>query len=196
MRARPTRVVRNARGVAKVLAAAAVLCVILLGGTQQAWAATSVNEAQIKAAFLYNFTKFVEWPEASFAAPGDAFVVGLFGDSVLQQALEATVKDRRVNGRGIIVKRVVTPVEVRAVHLLFVEAGEEASFADVWQKIADSNVLVVGESPQFLASGGCIRLILDEQRLRFEINTSAAERARLRISSQLQKLAVAVHRLP
>jgi hypothetical protein len=179
-----------------MLVAVAVLCATLLGGTQQAWAATSVKEAQIKAAFLYNFTKFVEWPEASFAAPGDAFVVGLFGDSVLQQALEATVKDRRVNGRSIIVKRVVTPAEARAVHLLFVEAGEEASFGDVWQKIADSNVLVVGESPQFLASGGCIRLILDEQRLRFEINASAAERARLRISSQLQKLAVAVHHLP
>jgi hypothetical protein len=190
-------VVRKRIGVAKILAAVVLLCATLLVGTPRAAAAaTSVKEAQIKAAFLYNFTKFVAWPEASFAAPGDAFVVGLFGDSALQQALEATVKDRRVNGRSIIVKRVVTPVEARAVHLLFVEAAEEASFADVWQKIADSTVLVVGESPQFLASGGCIRLILDEQRLRFEINASAAERARLRISSQLQKLAVAVHHLP
>ena len=174
----------------------ALLCATLLGSPQQVWAATSVKEAQIKAAFLYNFTKFVEWPEASFAAPADVFVVGLFGDSALQQALEATVKDRQVNGRSIIVKRVVTPVEAQAVHLLFVEAGEEASFGDIRQKIAGSAVLVVGESPGFLASGGCIRLILDEQRLRFEINATAAERARLRISSQLQKLAVAVHHTP
>jgi hypothetical protein len=191
----PTEVVRNLTAAARALAAVVLWCAILVG-TSRAEAATSVKEAQIKAAFLYNFTKFVEWPEASFAQPADAFVVGLFGDSVLQQALEATVKDRRVNGRNIIIKRVVTPMEARAVHVLFVESSEEASFGDVWQKIAGNTVLLVGESPEFLASGGCIRLILDEQRLRFEINASAAERARLRISSQLQKLAVAVHHLP
>jgi hypothetical protein len=183
-------------GVANVLGAVVLLCATLLVDTRPADAATSAKEAQIKAAFLYNFTKFVEWPEASFATPTDVFVVGLFGDSALQYVLETTVRDRQVNGRRIIVKRVVTPIEAQAVHLLFVEASEQAGFSDVWQKIAGSTVLVVGESPEFLASGGCIRLILDEQRLRFEINATAAERARLKISSQLQKLAVAVHHLP
>jgi YfiR/HmsC-like len=178
----------------RVLAAALWLCGVVSAAPAQA--ASSVKEAQIKAAFLYNFTKFIEWPQASFAPLTDTFVVGLFGDSSLQQVLERTVKDRRVNGRSIVVRRVVTPEEVQAVHLLFVEASEEARFADVWQRIAGSTVLLVGESPSFLGSGGCIRLILDEQRLRFEINASAAERARLRISSQLQKLAVAVHHLP
>jgi hypothetical protein len=169
---------------------------LLILGMGRADAASSVKEAQIKAAFLYNFTKFIEWPAASFGAPEDALVVGLFGDSALQQELEATVKDRRVNGRVIIIKRVVTSLEAKAVHLLFVEAAEEARFNDVWSRLGAGAVLLVGESPEFLAHGGCIRLILDDQRLRFEINASAAERAQLRISSQLQKLAVAVHRFP
>jgi len=179
-----------------VLAAFGLLCVGLLLGPVSVDAATSVKEAQIKAAFLYNFTKFVEWPDASFAAPGEPLIVGLFGESLLQQELEMTVRDRRVNGRAILVKRVVTALEASAVHVLFVEADEEARFGEVWSRLADRNVLLVGESPEFLKRGGCIRLVLDEQRLRFEINASAAERARLRISSQLQKLAVAVHHLP
>lgn len=178
---------------ARVLAAV-LLCASLLAGVS-AQASSSVKEAQIKAAFLYNFTKFVEWPEASLGAPSDVFVVGLFGDSTLLPMLEATVKGRQVNGRKILVKRVVTAAELSAVHMLFVEESEETRFGNVWAKVPDSNVLLVGESPSFLASGGCIRLLLDEQRLRFEINVSSAERAHLRISSQLQSLAVAVHHL-
>lgn len=175
----------------------ALLCVALLTlGMLRADAATAVKEAQIKAAYLYNFTKFVEWPAASLGAPGDSIVVGVFGESTLQADLETTVKGRKVNGRSIVIKRVVTATEARAVHLLFVAAGEEAHFADVMPKLAGTAVLLVGESPQFLARGGCIRLIVDEQRLRFEINATAAERAQLRLSAQLQNLAVAVHRDP
>jgi hypothetical protein len=192
----PAAATRAAWTPAALLAALGLLCLALLLGAQSVEAATSVKEAQIKAAFLYNFTKFVEWPDASFAAPGDPLIVGLFGDTALQQELESTVKDRRVNGRAILVKRVVTSAEANAVHVLFVEAAEEARFNDVRARLVDSAVLLVGESAEFLRSGGCIRLMLDEPRLRFEINAVAAEHARLRVSSQLQKLAVAVHRQP
>jgi hypothetical protein len=162
--------------------------------TGHAEAPSAVREAQLKAAYLYNFTRFVDWPATSFATSSDAIVVGLFGDSGLQADLENTVKDRKVNGRSIVVRRVVTVAEARSVHLLFVEAVDEARFADVLPKLSGIAVLLVGESPQFLLNGGSIRLIVDEQRLRFEINATAAEQAQLRLSAQLQKLAVAVHR--
>jgi hypothetical protein len=176
----------------------AVCLVVLLTtlGAARADPAARVKEAQIKAAFLYNFTKFVEWPATSFATPADDIVVGLLGDSLLREPLESTVKDRRVNGRCIVVRRVVTIAEIRATHVLFVDAAEEARLSDLRSKLADSAVLLVGESENFLANGGSIRLVLEAQRLRFEINATAAERAGVKISSQLQKLALAVHRLP
>jgi len=181
----------------RVLVVVACLMAVLTA-LSSAWAdpAASVKEAQIKAAVLYNFTKFVEWPAGRFDEPADPIVVGLLGDSLLQQQLEATVKDRRVHGRRIAVRRVVTWAEIKAVHVLFVEAGEEARFADVRSKLAGSAVLAVGESVGFLANGGSIRLVLEAERLRFEINATEAERAQVRISSQLQKLALAVYRNP
>jgi hypothetical protein len=176
----------------------AIACVLVVLGTLSSTHAdpTAVKEAQIKAAFLYNFTKFVEWPQNSFAASSDAIVVGVLHDSLLRQHLETTVKDRRVNGRSISVRRVVTVPEIKAVHLLFVDASEEARFTDVRPKLQGSALLIVGESASLLANGGSIRLVLEADRLRFEINVAAAELAGVKISSQLQKLALAVHRLP
>lgn len=165
-------------------------------GTVHADPAAMVKEAQIKAAFLYNFTKFVEWPESVFSEPGAAIVVGVLGDASLLPLLETTVKDRKVNGRSIVVRRVVTVPEIKAAQVLFVAAAEEARFVDLRPKLEGCALLVVGETPSSLSSGGSIRLVLEADRLRFEINVAAAERAGVKISSQLQKLALAVHRAP
>ena len=156
----------------------------------------TAKESQIKAAFIYNFTKFVEWPADRFANAEDPFVLGMFGDSLLQRELEAIVRDRKVNGRAIVVRQVVTAQEVRAVHVVFVVAAEDARFAAILSSVEDRAVLTIGESTSFLAHGGTIRFLVEEGKLRFEINAAAAERAHLKVSSQLQKLATTVQRTP
>jgi len=167
----------------------------LLFAAGYTWAdASSVKETQIKCAFLYNFAKYVEWPEGRFANDAEPIVVGLFGDSLLQDELETTVRNRKVNGHPILVRRVITAAEVRATHILFVAASEDLHFATIRKQLGDDAVLMVGESPAFLSHGGSIRFVIDDERLRFEINAGAAERAHLKISSQLQKLATIVHR--
>ena len=116
------------------------------------------KEYQIKAAFLYNFTKFV--------------------------------KDRTVNGRAILVTLIHTADEVPSVHLLFVPAGEETRLAPIaWQNAA---VVVVGESERFTALGGTISFTREADKVRFAINLDSAERAGLKISAQLLKLATDV----
>lgn len=145
-------------------------------------------------AFLYNFTKFVEWPAERFGDAAEPIVMGVFGESFIAEELAAVVDGRKVNGRSIVVMRVVTLAEVRRVHVVFVAAAQESRFATIRPAMLEAGVLTVGESAAFLAEGGAIRFVMDGVRLRFEINISAAQRARLKISSQLQKLAAVVRK--
>lgn len=147
-------------------------------------------------AFLYNFTKFVEWPPDRAGGAADPIVLGIFGDSFIEAELAAVVSGRKVNGRELVVKRVVTLLEVTSAHVVFVGAAEESRFADILPAVKGRAVLTVGESSGFLDDGGVVRFFLEAQRLRFEINIPAAQRAHLKISSQLQKLAAVVRKEP
>ena len=150
------------------------------------------KEYQIKAAFLYNFTKFVEWPPASFANETSPIVIGVVGRNPFDRELEKILQGRTVQGRPIVVKPVATPGDLAATHLLFVPAGEETRVAPAaWQKSA---IIVVGESEAFTAQGGTITFTQEADKIRFAINLEAAERVGLRISSQLLKLASSVRR--
>jgi hypothetical protein len=159
-------------------------------------AAAPAREYEIKAAFLYNFTKFVDWPAATFADAGAPIVIGVLGDSPCAQALERLVKDRKVNGRTILVRPVASAEEAKLTQLLFVGSAHEARFAGLKPAIESLPVLTVGESPGFVSLGGAVNFVPQGDKIRFEINIGVAERAGLKISSQLQKLAIVVHRSP
>jgi hypothetical protein len=173
-----------------------VLFALLLGaGGALADASDSpVREAQIKSAFLYNFTKFVEWPSGSVPGAGEPIVIGILGESALADEVRSVVADRKVNGHPIVVVSVQEPQQATAAHVLFVSAGRQPQFNAMRTTLADLPVLTVGESPSFAADGGGIGFVTEGDKLRFEINIAAAERARLKISAQLQKLATAVLR--
>ena len=159
-------------------------------------AAAPGRECEIKAAFLYNFTKFVDWPARTFANDDAPIVIGVFGDSPCAQALERLVKDRKVNGRTIVVRRIASAEEAKVTQLLFVGSAQEAQFAGLERALHSLPVLTVGESPGFATLGGAIDFVPQGDKIRFEINIDAAEHAGLKISAQLQKLATAVHRSP
>jgi hypothetical protein len=153
----------------------------------------SASEWQVKSAFIYNFTKFVEWPATAFTTPSQPIVIGVLGAATLAEQLAALVAGRSVNGRPIEVRLVHTAAQARTTQVLFVSAEEEAQYAAMQDELADSPVLTVGESPAFSVIGA-IGFVQDGEKLRFEINAQIAERSHLKVSAQLQKLAIAVRR--
>lgn len=162
----------------------------LLWGLAAAHATEIPREYQIKAAFLYNFTKFVDWPDACFASDAAPIVIGVLGDNPFGEELEAAVRARRVHGRPLIIRFVRSVEDIAGMHLVFVPRGEEARFEAACPSPIDG-LLTVGESAPFAARGGMITFQTADDKVRFEINVGAAERAGLKISAQLLKLAVA-----
>jgi hypothetical protein len=155
---------------------------------------TQRRECELKAAFIYNFTKFIEWPPRSFADGNAPFVIGIVGNSPCTGVLESMVEQRRVGERRIEVHPVRSAAELLSVQLLYVGAGEEQALT-TWSGRIDSLPLVtVGESPEFASGGGAITLRRQDDKVRFEINVRSAEHSGVKLSSQLLKLAMAVRR--
>jgi hypothetical protein len=154
------------------------------------------REYQLKAAFLYNFAKFVEWPAARFEGADAPIVIGVMVDNPFEDELEKAINGRQAGGRSLVVRRVTSGEEARGVHLLFVPAAQEARFAEWTESLAGAAVLTVGESGEFSGRGGVIAFVREADKVRFAVNLEAADAHRLKISAQLLKLAVAVHRKP
>lgn len=145
-------------------------------------------EYQAKAAFLYYFAKFIEWPADTFRDPGAPFVIGIFGKDPFGLDLEKVVGKGKANGRSVVIKRFNNVLEAKATQILFVPATEEARWTEIASAIKGLPVLTVGETAQFPLSGGVISLI-PEGKMRVTINMDAASRARLVVSSHLQDYA-------
>jgi hypothetical protein len=179
--------------VAQIRALVILLCVTGISPVIGA-DSTSAKEYQVKAAFLYNFTKFVEWPPKRFPASDSPIVIGVLGKNPFGTELENAIKDRKVNGRSFAFKTIVAPEEAKAVHLLFIPASEDHRVREILKQLEEANVLTVGESAAFANAGGMINFLVEGDKARFEINIDAAEQAGLNISAQLQKLAKVVRR--
>ncbi len=167
---------------------------LLIVSTTPLCGAPLSKEYPLKAAFIFNFTKFVEWSPQSFAGPESMIVIGVLGSSALVKDLESAVQNRKVNGRAILVKSVQSLAGAKSVHLLFVSATEDARLGDLREEFKGTHVLTVGESETFAKAGGVITFVIDGDKVRFDINATAADKASLKISAQLQKLARAVRK--
>ncbi len=176
-----------------MLRTVSILCGIAFLSLASRAHAEVTKEYQLKAAFLYNFTKFVEWPEAAFNSTTAPIVIGVVGLDPFREEVEKIVRGRKVNGRGISVVKIEEPSGAVA-HTIFVAAGEENRIGRDLAALIDRGVLVVGESERFAALGGTVTFTTAGDKVRFEINMSSAERGGLKISSHLQKLAAVVRR--
>jgi len=170
------------------------LSTCLAGFTWLAAASETRLEYEVKAAFLYNFAKFVEWPPEVFSAAEEPIVLCVAGNDPFGASLDRTVNGRSAHGRAIAVRREVDAGQTAGCHLLFVPAVEASQVARIVHSANGASVLTVGESPGFLDAGGIIGLAIDAGKVRFEINAGAAERRGLRLSSQILKLARSVRR--
>jgi YfiR/HmsC-like len=146
------------------------------------------KEYQIKAAFLFNFAQFVEWPPQTYTNADQPFIIGVLGEDPFGPALDQTVQDETIHTRKLIVRRSQRPEDLHDCQLVFICKSEKSHVADILPKFAGRRILTVSELPGFASSGGMINFYLDGSKVRFEINPTSAQRSELRISSQLLSL--------
>jgi TonB family protein len=166
--------------------AAVMVCIL---ATVQAQTA---SEYQVKAAYLYNFAKYAEWPEQSLPEGTAPFVIGVFsGDDEFIDALKKTVAEKTAGTHPIIVRRVSLPEQMDFCQMIFlrVTAGRKRT-QDAITVLASSSILLVGEDDNFLPQGGMINLVLKNGAIRFEINKDALDRARIHLSPTLLAAAI------
>jgi hypothetical protein len=148
--------------------------------------AQSASESTLKAAFVYNFAKFAEWP--ADAPPTDALTICVVGDIAIANALEETVRGRTINGRKVRVSRPAVD-GIRSCHVVYLAGFDASGAQQIVDDLKSAPVLTVGDREQFAQSGGIAGLFVEQNRMRFAINVEAAQRCRLRISSRLLSLA-------
>jgi hypothetical protein len=168
---------------------------VLIAGAAPSGGQELINrEYKIKAAYLYNFGRYVEWPAAAFANETAPLTIGIVGPDPLGEDLDQIVQVKTIEGRPIQVRRFADPREARACHILFLSrALEEKARTEVLHRLSKSGSLFVGETPEFLDQGGVICFVIQENNVRLVVSLKSAQREELKISSKLLRLAQVVN---
>lgn len=170
------------------LLALGLLMLPLTGGDGRAQEAQP-SEYQIKAAFLFNFAKFVEWPPQAFPEATSPLVIGILGDNPFHDDLARTIRNKTIDDHPLLIREFQSPVQATNCHLLFISTSEKKRLPEILQTLRGASVLTVGETDGFTESGGMINFVLKGTKIRFQINKNAATSAGLKISSKLLNLA-------
>lgn len=167
-----------------------VIFCLLLGAPPRAFSQGDDDaEYRVKLAFLYNFTQFVEWPPEAFHGPAAPLTICVAGLDPFEREIEKDLRGRSAAGHPVEIRRLRPREDPRSCHMIFVRAGEKKLGERLIAAVRGSSTLTVGETKGFADGGGVINLILEENKLRFEINLDAATQTRLKISSKLLALA-------
>lgn len=169
----------------------ALFCLMSVPGSACAEDPKTLSETQIKAGFVFNFTRFVEWPGSAFATSTSPFMVCVVGAAPLAQLLTETSVGKAVDGRPLMVKSMKPTEDLRLCHVLYLGATGERQETRALETLKGSSVLTVSEIHGFAPSGGMIGFVIQENKVKLEINVEAATHAGLKVSSKL----IAVSRL-
>jgi hypothetical protein len=150
-------------------------------------------EYQVKAAFLFNFAKFVEWPQDAFQTDKTPITLCVFRHDPFGSALDEIIREKAINNRELLARRVNDLPELKTCQLVFVSGREEKQLPEILNSLKGASALVVGEGEDFAERGGAVQFFLENNKLRFAINVDAIQRARLQASSKLLALARIVH---
>jgi hypothetical protein len=153
---------------------------------------SSPSEYEVKAAYLYDFGKFVAWPAK--VAASDDFPICVLGQDPFGPTFDATIAGETINGKKVVVNRISKPQDALSCRILFISASEESQLKEILATIDKTSVLTVSDISQFTRRGGMIQFVTDANRVRFEVNVTTAERAGLTLSSQLLKVAINVRK--
>jgi len=148
----------------------------------------ALSEYQVKAAYLYYFSTYVDWPPESFSHTDEPLVIGVLGVDPFGAILDDTLRGKTINNRKLVVKRFQNFQDARDSHILFISSSERDRLPSILKALEGAAVLTVAEIDQFASRGGQIAFRMEDKKVRFDINVSAVERARLKISAQLMKL--------
>ena len=152
------------------------------------------REAKIKAAYLYQFIRYVQWPQSAFPEETSPIVIGSIGNDPVNPYLNAIARRRTAGNRKLVYRPVSSVSQAKSCHILFVSSNANgATVKSVVAKLRDTPVLLVGESPDFLRGGGVISFVAINNNIRLQLSTKSASNHGLRISSQLAKLAQIVN---
>ena len=168
---------------------AIAFCFVIILPAAESRQQPAAPEYRIKVAFLYNFTLYAEWPASAFESPEAPFVLAVVGADPFGDELDAAIRGKTVKGRVIDIRRYSSAADVTEGHLLFMTTEQVKSFDQILRRFRNSPVLTVAESENFTQSGGVIRLFVEQNKVHFEVNTDAAARAKLKLSSKLLSLA-------
>lgn len=148
-------------------------------------------QQEVEAAYLYQFGRYVEWP-ADQRWASDTFFICVLGEDPFGTVLDETVKGKLIDGRPVVSKRILGPSESQDCRILFVSPSEDARLTAILQGLQGTGAVTVSRGAQFTRRGGMIGFITDGRNVRFVVNLAAAEKARVRLSSQLLRVAASV----
>jgi len=182
------------RGVLLQRAIAVVVWLLFAGSS--ALGQTKPSEYQVEAAYLYNFGRFVEWSAKGTTGQTSAFTICVLGEDPFGQALDATLSGETIGNQRLAARRISSPQMSGDCQILFISSSEANRLNRIIEALDKSAVLTVSDIPQFSQRGGMIQFVSEENRIRFEVNLTATQRAGLTLSSELLKVATVVRKNP
>lgn len=174
---------------ARGLTVAAVCAAALSLRGSEAAAAGTPHEYAVKAAYLYRFSFFVEWPDSAFEDSESPLLIGVLGGDPFKAALDRTLEGKKMKGRSVKTRRFAHARELEYCHILYVGDADRATVEQALSRVRGKSTLVVGDDEDFLARGGVIQFVERSAKIRFRIDHAVARRSGLRISSKLLQLA-------
>jgi YfiR/HmsC-like len=171
-----------------------MFCFCVQAGTVQSSATPS--QAEIRAAFVFNFVKFTEWPMQAYADAGSPLTTCFLGADDVRAAFQSISTGKALNGRFLENRAVKSAADMRNCQVLYVDSPRSPVVIDVLKNARQHDALAIGTSEDFLASGGMLRLQVENNRMRFDVNVGAIARTKIKLSSKLLALARSVVNLP
>jgi hypothetical protein len=149
----------------------------------------AVTEYEVKAAYVFYFAKFVDWPPAAFPSKNAPITIGIIGDDEFGNLLASIVKDKTIQEHAIQIRLLKWPADLHTCHMVFVGVSEQKRFRQIAESLKDRPVLTITETEDSSQAKGIMNLFVEGGKVQFEIHIAEAEKARLRISSKLLRLA-------
>lgn len=173
------------------IVATCVLCVFLAFPVRgQSADPSDSSEYLIKAGFIYNFAKLMEWPDPVFPQANSPIVIGVLGNTdPFQGTLDDVLKGKQVNGHPFVVRHLKSRDDIKGCNILFVTSSEAAHVDELLHQVRGLPVLTIGDTPGFAERGGIINFVVEDNKVRFDIDVQAAKQADITISSRLLALA-------
>ncbi|MDB5141456.1 MAG: YfiR family protein [Mucilaginibacter sp.] len=170
--------------------AGCLLLLIVLSGISPAYAQTSPSlEYRVKAAFLFNFTRFVHWPASAYTSPDDPFVIGIVGSDPFGSYLDELVSGESAGGHKIVIRRYPNGGDIRGCQLIFINLGDKAKLKLLLAQSTRQNVLTVSDENEFIRLGGIVHFYMEDDKVKMEVRPAAAKAAQLEISAKLLQVA-------